>query len=81
MGVVKNEACFILHNHSDLRGAILVDCTCQATTCLSYSVPEVGTENWRVSTVAQNSENGLYEHGSGSASVMNRSHLNVFWQQ
>jgi hypothetical protein len=33
--------------------------------------PEISTENGRVSIMAQNSENCLYKHGSGNASVMN----------
>jgi hypothetical protein len=31
-------------------------------------MPEISTENWRLNTVVQNSENNLYKYGSGKAS-------------
>jgi hypothetical protein len=33
--------------------------------------PEISAANWRVSTMVQNSENGLYKHRYGNASVKN----------
>jgi hypothetical protein len=45
------------------------------------SVPEISTENWRVSIMAQNGENSLYKHGPRNASVMKQRHLKMFQQQ
>jgi hypothetical protein len=47
----------------------------------TQDVPEISTENWRMSTIAQSNENALYKYGPINASVMNKSHSNVFWQQ
>jgi hypothetical protein len=38
--------------------------------CYIQNVSEISTVNWRVSVVAQNSENSLCKHGSRNASLM-----------
>jgi hypothetical protein len=38
---------------------------------ITQDVPERGTENWRVSFMAQKNENNLHIHGSENALVIN----------
>jgi hypothetical protein len=47
-----------------------VQCQSVSEQYMMQNVPDINAENWRVSTIVQNSENCLYKYGSRNVSLM-----------